>query len=159
MTIIAALLKNVPMGCPDSVIPEPLLMNNQVNCLVSDQNSKPAYNDILCLFRALAVNSQGTTNFETSTSKIFIDFPAKTGCYLKQLFHGVSLDNLPIVGNDVQKNIFIYDIDLEDGNFVGDLSGRSIGKKEDTEKLLRYNNHKIYVNNIDNFFKFFRCPF
>ena len=30
----AALLKNVPMGCPDSVIPEPLQRNNQVNYLI-----------------------------------------------------------------------------------------------------------------------------
>ena len=29
-TTFAALLKNVPMGCPDSVIPEPLLRNNHV---------------------------------------------------------------------------------------------------------------------------------
>ena len=30
VTIFAALLKNVPMGCPDSVIPEPLLRNNRI---------------------------------------------------------------------------------------------------------------------------------
>ena len=32
-TIVAGLLKNSPMGCPDSVLPEPLLRHTQVNCL------------------------------------------------------------------------------------------------------------------------------
>ena len=66
------------------------------------------------------------------------------------------MDNLPIVENVVEENIFIYDIDIED--FIGELAKRSIGKYENTVKLLRYNNHNIYVNNIDNFFKCFRCP-
>ena len=29
------------------------------------------------------------------------------------------MDNLPIVEDVVEKNIFIYDVDLEDGDFVG----------------------------------------
>ena len=40
VTIFAALLKNVRMGCPDSLIPEPLLRNNHVNCLVSDAHTQ-----------------------------------------------------------------------------------------------------------------------
>ena len=139
---MAIQLKNVPMGCPDSVIPEPLLRNNHGNCLISNQDTKQPYNDNLCLFRALAVHLHGTTGLETSTSKIFNDFLEKSGCDPKQ-FRGVSMDNLPVV---------------EDGDFVGELARRSIGKYENTVKLLRYNNHIIYVNNIDNFFKCFRCP-
>ena len=38
VTIFAALLKNVPTGCPDSVIPKPLLRNHQVDCLISDHD-------------------------------------------------------------------------------------------------------------------------
>ena len=68
------------------------------------------------------------------------------------------MDNLPVVEDVVEINIFIYDINIEDGDFVGELARRSIGKYENTVKLLRYNNHIIYVNNIDNFFKCFRCP-
>ena len=33
----AALIKNVPMRCPDSVIREPILRKIHVNCLVSDK--------------------------------------------------------------------------------------------------------------------------
>ena len=68
--------------------------------------------DNLCFFRALAVHLHGITNLETSTSKIFNDFLEKSGCDPKQ-FRGVSMDNLPIVEDLAEKNIFIYDIDLE----------------------------------------------
>ena len=71
VTIFAALLKNVPMGCPDSVIPEPLLRNNHVNCLISDALTQQPYNDTLSMFRALAVHLHGTTNHERFTSLIF----------------------------------------------------------------------------------------
>ena len=40
LTVFAALLKDVPMGCKDSVLPEPLLKNQNVNCLTYEQNMK-----------------------------------------------------------------------------------------------------------------------
>ena len=111
----------------------------------------------MCLFRALTVHLHGTTNLETPTSVIFNAFLEISGCDPKQ-FCGVSMDNLPIVEDVVEKNIFIYNIDIEDGDFVEELAQRCIGKYENTVKPLRYNNHIIYFNNIDNFFKCFRCP-
>ena len=47
VTIFAALLENVPMGSPDSLIREPLLRNNQVICLISDAHTQQPYNDIV----------------------------------------------------------------------------------------------------------------
>ena len=105
VTIFAALLKKLPMGCPDSVIPDPLLRNWQVNCLISDAHTQQPNNDNLCLFRALAVRLHGTTNLETSTLKIFIDFLEKSGCDPKQ-FRGVSIDNLPIDEDVVEKTSY-----------------------------------------------------
>ena len=87
--------------------------------MVSDQNTKHPYNENLCFFRALAVHLHGTTNLETSTSKIFNDILEKSGCDPKQ-FRGVSMDDLPVVEEVVEKNIFFYDIDIEDGDFVGE---------------------------------------
>ena len=46
VTIFAALLKNIPIGCPDSVLPEPLLRHTQVNCLLSNKDKEP-YKDHL----------------------------------------------------------------------------------------------------------------
>ena len=68
------------------------------------------------------------------------------------------MNNLPLVEDVVEKNISIYDIGIEDGDFVGELARRSIGKYENTVKILQYNNHIINFNNIDNFFEGFLSP-
>ena len=42
LTLFAAPLKDVPMGCKDSVLPEPLLKNQNVNCLTFEKKYKKA---------------------------------------------------------------------------------------------------------------------
>ena len=44
-----------------------------------------------------------------------------------------------------------------DGELIGELCWRSIQKYENSVRLLRYNNHICYVNNINALFKAFRC--
>ena len=44
-----------------------------------------------------------------------------------------------------------------DGELIDELCRRSIQKYEKSIKLLRYNNHICYVNNINALFKAFRC--
>ena len=72
LTVFAALLKDVPMGCKDTVLPEPLLRNGTINCLTFEENTRQPYNDNLCLFRALALHTQGNQQLEEEeTSKLF----------------------------------------------------------------------------------------
>ena len=144
------------MGCPDSVLPEPLLRHTQVNCLLSDKDKQP-YKDHLCLFRALTMYLHGHSNLDAHTSELFTEFISKSGDDPKN-FRGVSVDDLPVVEGIVERNIFIYDFDIQEGEYVGELARRSIGKFEKTVKLLRFNNHIIHTNDIDSFFKCFRCP-
>ena len=47
------------MGCKDTVLPENLLRNGNVNCLTFERNVLQLYNDNLCLFRALALHLNG----------------------------------------------------------------------------------------------------
>ena len=42
LTVFAAVLKDLPMGCKDSVLPEPLLKNQNVNCLTFEIKYKKA---------------------------------------------------------------------------------------------------------------------
>ena len=49
LTIFAALLRDIPMGCKDAVLPVSLLKNHTVNCLTYEQNTKKPYKDNLCL--------------------------------------------------------------------------------------------------------------
>ena len=71
LTICAALLKDIPMGCKDVVLPEPLLKNRTVNCLTFEQNTRQPYNDNLCLFRALCLHLHGNERLEEETNKLF----------------------------------------------------------------------------------------
>ena len=76
--IFAALLNNIPMGCLDSVLSEPLLRHTQVNCLSSNKDKEP-YKDHLCLFRALARYMNGDNDIDSHTSRYFLDFISKSG--------------------------------------------------------------------------------
>ena len=79
LTIFASLLKGVPVGCKDTVIPEPLLKNHNVNCLTFERNTRQSYNDNLCLFRPLALQLHGNEELEEETSKIFNLFLNNSG--------------------------------------------------------------------------------
>ena len=59
LTVFAALLKDVPMGYKNAVLPKPLLKNHTINCLTFQEDTRQPYNDNLCLFRALALHMQG----------------------------------------------------------------------------------------------------
>ena len=67
------------------------------------------------------------------------------------------MTDIPKVEEMLHLKIFLYDIDFVDGELIGELCRRSIQKYEKSVKLLRYNNHICYVNNINALFKVFRC--
>ena len=72
-------------------------------------------------------------------------------------FQGVHMNDNPIVEDLLTLNILLYDIDIVDGNIVGELARRSVQKHEINLRLLRYNNHICYVNNFNAVFENFRC--
>ena len=66
------------------------------------------------------------------------------------------MTDIPNVGEMLQLNIFLFDIDF-DGELIGELARRSIQRFEKSINLLRYNNHICYVSGMNSFFKSFRC--
>ena len=158
LTVFAALLKKVPIGCKNAVLPEPLLKNQTINCLTFEESSRQPYNDNLCLFRALALHLHGTQRLEEETSKLFILFINKMDGLCADQFQGVHMNDIPIVEDLLTLNILLYDIDIVDGNIIGELATRSVKKNENTVRLLRYNNHICYVNNINAVLQSFRWP-
>ena len=158
LTVFAALLKDIPMGCKNAVLPEPLLKNHTINCLTYEENTRQPYNDNLCLFRALALHLHGTQRLEEETSKSFNLFINKMDGLSPNHFKGVHLNDIPIVEDLLTLNILLYDIDIEDGNIIGELAKQSVQKYENTVRLLRSNNHICYVSNINAVFQYFRCP-
>ena len=158
LTVFTALLKDVPMGCKNAFLPEPLLKNHTINCLTYEENTRRPYNDNLCVFRALALHMHGNQQLEEETSKLFNLFLNKMDGLSANQFQGVHMSDIPIVEDLITLNILLYDIDIVDGDIIEELARRSVQKDEKTVRLLRYNNRICYVNNINAVFQSFRCP-
>ena len=73
-------------------------------------------------------------------------------------FQGVQMKDIPTVEELLILNILLYDKNFVKENTVRELSRRSVQNYETTVRLLRYNNHIFYVNNINAIFQSFRCP-
>ena len=156
LTVFAALLKDVPMGCKNAILPEPLLTNHTINSHTFEENTRQPYNDNLCLFRALALHMHGTQRLEEKTSKLLHLLINKMDGLSPNHFQGVHMEDIPTVEDLLTLNIFLYDIDFVDGNNVGKLARQSVQKYENIVRLLRYNNRICYVNNINAVFQSFR---
>ena len=157
VTVFAALLREVPMGFQDAVLPEPLTKNHTVKCVTYENTRKP-YNDNLCLFRALALHLHGNGGLEEGISKIFTLFLQKIGRINAASFQGVCMDEIPIKEELVRMNIFLYYIDFVDAAMIGELARRSVGKHCNTVRLLRYNSQICYVFDINVLLKAYSCP-
>ena len=158
LTVFAALLKEVPMGCRNAILPEPLLENHTIDCPTFEENRREPYNDNLCLFRALALHLHGNQRLEGKTSKLFKLFINKMDGLSADEFQGVHMNDVPIAEDLLTLNILRYDIDIVDGNIIRELAGRSMHKYDNTVRLLRYNNDSCYVSNVNIVFHYFRCP-
>ena len=99
----------------------------------------------------------GNEKLEEETPKNFNLFLNNCGEGDPPKLHGVHMTDIPKVEDLLQLNIFLYDVDFVDGELIGELCQRSIQKYGKSVKLLRYNNHICYVNNINALFKAFRC--
>ena len=128
VTDFAALLKDIPMGCKDTVLPEPLLRNCNVVCLTFQRNTRQPYNDNLCLFRAVALHSLGNERLQEETSKIFNLFLKNSEEGDVSNFQAVHLKDIAKVEDLLRLNIFLYDIDFVDGELIGELCRTSIQK-------------------------------
>ena len=145
------------MGCKDTLLPEPLLRKRNVICLTFEKNMLQPYNDNLCLFRALALHLHCNEKLGEETSKVFNLFHNNRDERYPSKFQSVPMTDIPKVEDLLQLNVFLYDFDFVDGELIGELARRRIQKFEISVKLLRYNNHICYVNNINTLFKAFRC--
>ena len=122
--------------------------NHTTNCLTYEKNTRQPYKNNLCLFRALALHMHGYQLLEEETSKLFNLFINKMDGLRADQFQGVHINNISFVKDLLTLNILLYDIDIVDANTFGDFVRRSVQVYEKTVRLLRYNNHICYVNNI-----------
>ena len=158
LTVFAALLKDVLMGCKNAVLSETLLKNCTTSCFTYEENTRQPCNDNLCVFRALALHLHGNQRMVRETLKLFNLFINKMDGLSADQLQGVHMNDIPTVEDLLTLNVLLYDIDFVDSNIIGEVARRSVQKFEKTVRLLRYNNHICYVNNINAVFQYFRCP-
>ena len=157
LTVFSAFLKDLPLGCKNAVLPEPLLKNCTITCLMNEETTKQPNNDNLCLFRALALHLHGNQRLEEGMSKISNSVINKMDGLSPNQFKGNHMNDIPIVEDLLTLNILLYDIDFVDGNIIGEFARRSVQKFDNTVRMLRYNNHICYVSKINAVFQSFRC--
>ena len=157
LTVFAALLKDVPMGCEDSILPEPLLKKQNVKCLTFWKKYKKALQ-----WQSLPLQSSRSAfswqrEIAGRSIQIFNFFLNNYGEGDPSKFQGVHMTDVPKVEEMLQLNFFLYHINFVDGELIGELSRWSIQKVEKSVKLLRYNKHICYVSDMNSFLKSFRC--
>ena len=147
LTVFAALLKDLLMGCGDAVLPIPLLKICTINCFIFDEHTRQPYNDILCLFCAPALHLRETQKFKEKTSKSFNLYTKRSDGKGAKKIQGVHLNDVPPTEEVLLLNkILLYDIRIVYGNIIGE-NARTVQKHKSTVQLLRYNNQVFYVRN------------
>ena len=56
LTVFAALLKDVPKGCKDAVLPEPLLRNGTINYFTFEENTRTCASLVCLLSICMSLN-------------------------------------------------------------------------------------------------------
>ena len=141
LEVFAALLKDLPIGCKNAVLPEPLLKKHTINSPTFEKNMRESYDNNLCLFRAPALHMHGNQRLEEKTSKLFSLFINRMDGLSGDQFLGAYMNGILTVEDLLTLKILLYDTDIMDGNIVRELSRRSVQKYEITVRLLTYNNH------------------
>ena len=91
------------MGCIEVVLPEQLFRRPDVNYLASSCYGE-TYSDYLCLFRAIAVHLNGSSELETNAANLFSAILYESG-HDAINFRGVSIDHLVFVENVIKHDI------------------------------------------------------
>ena len=128
-----------------------------VDCVTYEENTRKSFNDILCLFRALALHLHENGRLEEEISKMFTLLLQKLGGTIPASFQGLCMNDIPIVEDLVLVSVLLYDVDFVDGTVIGEFTRRSVGKHSNTVRLLQFNSHILYVSNINALFEAFRC--
>ena len=85
----------------------------------------------------------GNERLESETSELFNLFLEKTGGTGPANFRGVCMEDIAIVEDIIQADIFLYDMHIVDGSMIGELARRSVRKHSNTVRLSGYKSHLL----------------
>ena len=143
------------MGFPDTVFPEPLLKHNLLTVFYLRKSRNHIM--IICVFSAHQPCTWMNRKISTLTlSDTLQNWYQNLVMILK--FPGVSVESLPVVEEIVQRIIFIKNFNIQEGDYVGKLAQKVLGKFAKTVGLMSFNNHIFHTNDINSFLKCSPCP-
>ena len=112
LTVIADLLKDIPMSSNDAVLPNSLPKNHTVKCLMFEENTRQPYSGTFCLFCAPGLRLQGNEKLEGETWKNFSVFINRKERLSPPQFRGVHCNDNPFVEDLLHLKNFFYYIDI-----------------------------------------------
>ena len=102
----ASLLKDVPIGCIDTVFPKPAPKSHNVNSSTYETNLTQPYNDSSCLFTAIAPHLHSNNNLPGEPAKCFDFFLARSEETYASKVHDVQMNDNPNFEDILQLTIF-----------------------------------------------------
>ena len=126
LTVLAASLKDVSIGCKDGELPKLLEKNHTVNCLTYEENTRQPFTGNLCFFLHAALFLHRNQRLEEKTSKTFDSFINRIVGLSPNQFTGVHMICFPVVEDLLTLNILLYGLDIVDGNIIGELARLSV---------------------------------
>ena len=136
------LLTNIPLGCQNALLPQPLFRHPLVKTVLFEADKIP-YHDSLCSYRAIAFKKFGSDGLAASTQYLATEFLSKTGKDRKN-FAGVLPSKIHEVEEIVQMNLQVYSVCFEEKQgLIGELPHQSVNLFSDTISLLQYDSHML----------------
>ena len=108
------------------ILKKTLTRNRSVNTFIFKESTRKLYRDNFCLFRALALHSEGNDKLEEKTSKPFVACLQKMEGVDAAKFESVFMNDIPFIQDLTKTNIFLYEIDIMKRPLVGELARRNI---------------------------------
>ena len=150
-------MKDFPLGCGTVNLPDILLKNKEVMCLLRDRNSRNLFNDNLCMIRALAYELFGQIEYVERTMEVFSKFLRYTN-QEPDGFPGVAFDQIPILEKILSVNVQVYSVYFDNHRqLLGELCHRSEFKFKRTVNVISFNAHICWVSDINSILKKMRC--
>ena len=103
LTVLAALLKDVPIGCRIAVLPNHLLRNGTINCLAYEEKTRQPDNNNLSVFHSCALHLHSTQRLEEKLSETFSLFMIEMDILSANQIKGVHMNDSSIVESDISE--------------------------------------------------------
>ena len=149
------LLIDVALGCSQHVIPQQILRNRNIKCLLSDRNNRP-FDDNLFLLRAVAYEIYGAERYLTETYNLFSQSIDKSQLEMNG-FLGVNHTQISIVEELVHCNIQLYSLIIEGETLCCEMTYKTKHNFSRTVPLLKIDYNNCWTNDINMLLKRFRC--